>query len=116
MKLPSILRTQKHQRFHVEPRYYDPIKEELQKREARIKQSMLADKKDEGNLTENSSIRGSFTRRRAVKNTSASFLQMIIMLLLAGLIFGYIYFGNVALYIVVGISSVFLYLKVKRIL
>lgn len=118
MKIPSLLRTPRYQRFHLEPRYYDPVKEELQEREARIKQSMLADKKrsEENTVRENSSLHGSFTRRRSSGKGSASYTQMVIMLLLAVLIFGYIYLGDVALYTVVGISSVLLYLKIKRIL
>lgn len=118
MKIPSLLRTPKYQRYHIEPRYYDPVKEELQEREARIKQSMLADntRNKENTISKNSTLHGSFTGRRTSRKGSASFAQMIIMLLLSALIFGYIYLGDVALYTVVGISSVLLYLKIKRIL
>jgi type VI protein secretion system component VasF len=118
MKIPSLLRTPKYQRFHLEPRYYDPVKEELQEREARIRQSMLADKirNEENTIRENSSLHGSFTRQRSSRKGSATYTQIVIMLLLSALIFGYIYLGDVALYTVVGISSVLLYLKMKRIL
>lgn len=117
MKLISFLRTPKYQKFHLEPRYYDPIKEELKEREARIRRRAEA---DERTIAEDelyrSSIEGSFVRRRSSSNSSTSFTQLIIMFLLAGLIFGFLYFGEIALYIVVIISSVLLYLKMKRIL
>lgn len=114
MKIPSIIKTPKYQRFHVEPRYYDPVKEELMEREARIKRNVEADRDVNGEFP--SSIQGTFTRRRRTKGGSASLVQFIIMILLAGLIFGYIYLGEIALYIIVLISSVLLYLKMKRIL
>lgn len=119
MKFPSIIRTPRHQRFNLEPRYYDPVKEELQEREDRIKRTLLLNdsKKnidDAEGYSAHSSLRGAFIQNRRSKSGSTSFLQLIIMFLLAGLIFGYIYFGNIALYIVLTISSVLLYFKIKR--
>jgi len=40
MKLPSIIRVPKHQRFNYEPRHFDPIKEEMKEREERIRATM----------------------------------------------------------------------------
>lgn len=121
MKLITFLRTPKYQKFHLEPRYYDPIKEEMQERESRMRQKLKADKLalkegSDDDLESQSSIAGSFTRRRSSSGSSTSFIQLIIMLLLAGLIFGFIFYGALALYVVVTISCVLLYLKVKRIL
>lgn len=114
----NFLRTPKYQKFHIEPRYYDPVREELDERQKRISMRIRADK-DHAPLDESadkSSIAGSFTRRRSSSNSSSSFMQLIIMILISGLIFGYIFYGQVALYAVIALSSVLLYLKVKRIL
>ena len=40
MKLPSIFKTASHQRFSIKPRYYDPIKEEIEERTSRIKKEL----------------------------------------------------------------------------
>ena len=37
MKIPSLSRMPKYKRFNFEPRYYDPIKEDIQNRTERIK-------------------------------------------------------------------------------
>lgn len=118
MKLPSIIRTPKHQRFHFEPRYYDPVKEEFREREERIKRSLsLKDVEgyDEEDYAQHSAIRGSFIQKRSAKSGSAGLMQFIIAVLLIGLIFGYMFYGDLAVYIVLAISSVLLYFKlVKR--
>ena len=36
MKLPGLMSKAKYQRFHIEPRYYDPVKEDIG-RTSRIK-------------------------------------------------------------------------------
>ena len=114
MKIPSLFRTPRYQRFNIEPRYYDPIKEEMEERTARIKNSMEAGK--DGNESYSSSrLSGAFQRGRA-KGSGASFTQFIIMLLLAFLIFGYIYLGNIAFYVFITTASLLLYLKMKRII
>ena len=33
MKFPSLIKIPRHQRFHLKPRYYDPIKEDVENRE-----------------------------------------------------------------------------------
>ncbi|MGK7389541.1 MAG: hypothetical protein ACNS60_04295 [Candidatus Cyclobacteriaceae bacterium M2_1C_046] len=121
MNINPFYRSPKYQKFHLEPRYYDPVKEEMQEREEQIRRRMAmgnASLNDNPDASEDenfhSSIQGSFTRRRSAPGSSASIMQLIIMLLLAGLIFGYIFIGEMALYVVVLISCVLLYLKMKR--
>ena len=45
MKFPSIFRTASPSRFDIKPRYYDPVKEELDQRESRIKKQLEAEGK-----------------------------------------------------------------------
>ena len=40
MKLPSLTRLPKNRRFNFQPRYYDPIKEEIEERTSRIKKEI----------------------------------------------------------------------------
>lgn len=113
MKIPSLFRTPRYQRFNIEPRYYDPIKEEMEERTARIKNAMEAGR--DGDSDYSSRLSGAFRRGRA-KGSGASFTQFILMLLLAFLIFGYIYLGNIAFYVFITTASLLLYLKMKRII
>lgn len=117
MKFPSLLRTPKYQRFSINPRYYDPVKEEIESRTMRIKRELEADGKLGGHQDEYvpSRLEGSFKSRRS-KSRGVSFMQLIIMLLLTVGFIGYLYIGNTAIYLFALVSSVLLYLKVKRII
>ena len=120
MKMPSLFRTPGHKRFNLTPRYYDPVKEEMDARIAQIKAEMEGEKKDgeideDFRKTSHMRISGSF-ERRAVRRGPINIMQMVILALLIGLIAGYWYFGNLGLYVIITISSVLLYLKIKRII
>lgn len=112
MKFPSIFRTAKPMSFDIKPRYYDPVREEIEQRTARIKRNLQAEgviKSDE-ELTESfmndygSSIKGAFTQGGQIKGrqttpvTSAGLLRFIIFLLLIGGLGGYIFYGPIVLY------------------
>lgn len=114
MKIPSLFRKPNYQRFRIEPRYYDPIKEEMEQRESAMRQELSSD--DEVSTGNRSSrISGGF-RRQSGNSGSATFMQLVIMVMLAFLIFGYIYLGNLALYVFALIASLLLYLKMRRII
>jgi len=112
MKLPSIIRTPRHQKFHIEPRYYDPVKEEIEQRTAEIKKELEMDSEGEYDGDPSSRIRGAFKTKRA-KAKSVNMMQAVILLLLVGGLVGYWFFGNLALYVFLMVSSLLLYLKVK---
>jgi hypothetical protein len=104
MKFPSIFRTATPMRFEIKPRYYDPIKEEIEERTARIREEL----KNEGVLEREpgdtrsqygSAIRGGFSQYRGIKpKTKNSFFSagmirtLFFLVMLVGL-FGYIYLG-----------------------
>lgn len=123
MKFPSIFRTASPMRFDIKPRYYDPIKEELEERTSRIKKEM----EEEGLLNNEEleirsksfggNIRGSFAQHRGIKPKGSSMFNstaMIRTLLFFAMIigsFGYIYLGPIIftymLYVAVGIGGLF---------
>ena len=45
MRFLSILRIAKHQRFHIEPRYYDEVKEDIEQRTSRIKHELKLERR-----------------------------------------------------------------------
>jgi hypothetical protein len=120
MKFPSMFKLSNHQRFRIEPRYYDPVKEEIEARTARIAADMKYENGETGeigNLTREdmSRIAGAFTRR-ASRRSGMNIMQLVILLLLVGLVVGFWYFGNIAVYIILTLSCLLLYLKIKRII
>lgn len=132
MKFPSIFRTAQPMRFDIKPRYYDPVREEIEQRTAQIKRELQADgvlpvgDEDEDNLQRNygSSLRGAFSSgsplkgRKTTSITSAGLIRLIIFVLLIGGVFGYIYYGPeffyVLLYGLAGIGMVVMLVKLRR--
>lgn len=109
MKLPSIIRIPSYQRFHYEPRHYDPIKDDIDERRRRIRRSLDAERQD-GNYSARSRLQGSFRRRKAAEDNSG-FIRLIIGALLFAGIIGYLYFGNIAIYITTGLVLTYLVFK-----
>jgi hypothetical protein len=131
MKLPSLFRTAQPMRFDIKPRFYDPVKEEIEQRTARIKKELQMEGKlpyEEGYDSENDSFRGStlrgaFTKGSPIKGksstsfTNTGFLRLLIFLVLIVLVFGYVYYGPDAvyylLYFAAGIILISLIVKLK---
>lgn len=108
MKFPSIFRTSSPQRFGIKPRYYDPVKEEIEERTARIKKELEEEGLLSGGDGHNpqgygAGIRGSFATHRGIKQRDTSLFNstaMIRTILFFGMVlaaFGYIYIGPIVL-------------------
>lgn len=107
MKFPSIFRTASPMRFDIKPRYYDPIKEELEERTSRIKRELteegiLEEEEKEGesnSIKRGGAIRGSFAQHRGIKPKSSSMfnstavVRTLLFLAMVIAAFGYIYVG-----------------------
>lgn len=114
MKFPSIFKAASPSRFEIKPRYYDPIKEDIQDRTSRIRKEL----ENEGQLskeeTENlrgigTGIRGSFAHRglkpkKTALINSTGIIRTILFLVMVIGAFGYIYLGPIILnYLVYGL-------------
>ena len=99
MKLPSIINIPSYQRFKYEARFYDPIKEEIDGRRMRIKRQIDGEKR-RGEYPSKTRLEGAFVRR-ATQGGSTSFLRLIVAAILFSGVVGFLYFGNVALYITI---------------
>jgi len=108
-KFPSIVKTSNHNRFNFEPRYYDPIKEEI---EDKIRSAKSASK-DSDIAAENSNISKAF-QRRAQKNHKSNVMQLIIAVILMGTFVAWIFYGNVVLYAYLFLSPAYFYFRVKK--
>jgi hypothetical protein len=102
MKLPSIIKIPSYQRFHYEPRHYDPIKDDIDERRRRIRRSLDAERGKAEGYTSRGRLEGSF-RRRKVADDNSGFLRLIIGAVLFAGVVGYLYFGNIAIYIATGL-------------
>ena len=109
MKLPSIIKIPSYQRFNYEPRHYDPIKDDIDERRKRIRRSMEANRSNES-YTSRSRLEGAFRRRGAVEDNSG-FLRLIIGAVLFAGVIGYLYFGNIAIYITAGLVLGYMVIK-----
>ena len=92
MRFPSLFRVSRYQRFEIKPRYYDPIKEEIEERTRRIKESM--DGNDNGEYTP---AQISF-KRKAKSAPATSMIQLGIAALLGVMLLGWLQFGNEIFY------------------
>lgn len=108
MRFPSLVKVPKNRRFEIEPRYYDPIKEEIEERTERIRQEMNR----EGSGYAPSS-RITFERRsESAPNTS--FLQLLIAAILGLIVVGWLYYGNDVFYLLWLAVPIYLFFRLRR--
>ncbi len=108
MKFPSFIKVPKSNQFGIEPRYYDPVKEQIKERTEFIKRQM-----EGGNPEEFELSRISFDRKTNAVPQS-SMLQMLIAAILGLLVVGWLYFGNQALYVLWLGVPVYLYFRFRH--
>ncbi len=108
MRFPSLIRLPRNRRFNIEPRYYDPVKEEIKERTRRIKLELEG--KSKGGQTP-----GKITFQRKTESIpNASFLQMLIAAVLGVSVIGWLYYGNDVFYALWLIVPVYLYFRLRR--
>ena len=109
MRFPSLFRLPRHQRFHIQPRYYDPVKEEIEERTERIKDEM---KSGEARNYQPSKIN---FKRKTKKAPATSLMQLFIAASLGGLIFGWLEFGNdiFQVYLII-ILGAYLFYRIRK--
>jgi hypothetical protein len=111
MKIPSLSKLPKHKRFNIEPRYYDPVREDVENRISRIRSEMNISEKTDNYF--GSKLSGAFERRRTQAQQS-NILQMIIFLFLSAIVVGYLFFGNNVVYLFLILMPVYFYFRFKR--
>ncbi len=109
MKIPSLFRIPDYKRFNFEPRHYDPVKEDIKNRVARIK----ADLSEEPLSTHRQSIHEAFQKRdRQIKRVNL--MQMILIIIMMGTIAGWLFFGNVAFYVFLVVFPVYIWFRTRN--
>ena len=115
MKYPSLLKIPSHKRFNFKNRYYDPIKEDIENRTEVIKAQMerrkLENPEDSSRV---SKISGSFSHNSYYKEGKSGMLRFSLIALLFFGSIGYLYLGNVVLYISAGLIILIYYLRKRQ--
>lgn len=93
MRFPSFIRLPGHQKFHYEPRYYDPVKEDLHRRVSLAKKQIT----DETNDPRRERISSQWKRNER-NEKKASLRQLLILAFLICAVTAYFYFGNNGIY------------------
>jgi hypothetical protein len=109
MKIPLLSKRVQHKRFNYEPRYYDPVKEDIANRTARISAELGFERA--ANRREN--IKAAF-RSFEKHEKSIGLMQVLLMALLLGGFVGWIYYGNVALYWFAGLFILYIFLQARK--
>jgi len=94
----------------VEPRYYDPVKEDIENRTSRIKKELELSK--EGEEHPKSSISGAFSRRSR-ESRKASIIQLLLIIFFITISLGYLQFCNNILYLFLVIVPIYFYVRLK---
>ena len=109
MRFPSLFRLPKNQQFRIQPRYYDPVKEEIGERTERIKEQMNG--KQAG---EYSSSKINF-KQKTKSAPITSMIQLGIAALLGIMVLGWLQFGNEVFYYILWIIlAVYLIYRLKN--
>ena len=109
MKVPSMFRLPKYQRFEIQPRHYDPVKEDIEQRTNRIRKEIGLER--DGKDVE--SIRDAFKARRS-SNKSADLFQVLMIIIIAVSLGGYIFYGANVYFALFLLLPLYIILRRKR--
>lgn len=110
-KFPSLIRLPSNKRFEYEPRHYDPVKEDIENRIAVIKSEM--GQSEEANEYK-SGISGAFKRNYGgTTKSSVGLIQLVAFTVLLGGFVGWIFYGNLVLYILMAFIPVYFFLRLR---
>lgn len=113
MKIPSLFKIPNHQRFYIKPRYYDPVKEDVENRERLIIAEIDVEKKM-GTYVPGTRVAASF-KRNGLKKDNGSILRLFLVIMLFGGTIGYMFYGQTALYVIFStIGLIFIIKKLKK--
>ena len=98
MRLPSFIKLPNNRKFKFSARHYDPIKDDLDQRISKAKNTK----------------KKYFNRNRKPNEVNASKLQLFIALFLSLLIFGWLYIGNTIFIFLLLIPLLFIYKKIFK--
>ncbi len=109
MKFPTIFRLPRHQRFDIKPRYYDPVREDIEKRTNRIRQEIKMT--NSGSSVE--SIRQAYAQQRK-SNKSADLFQVLMIAIVSVALGGYIFYGASVYFALLLLLPLYIFLRRRK--
>jgi len=109
MKFPSLTRLPKNKKFSYEPRYYDPVKEDIKNRTERIQKEL----EKESYQTFRSQLSEGFSRRQKQDRRMSS-MQLVLVALMLATFFGYLYIGIEALFAFMIVFPVYIFIRTRK--
>ena len=101
MALPGFFKKLEHKRFNIEPRYWDPAKEERDERENRIKAELgMMDENGQYIPNVKGQMKRSLRHRNAdmrQANKKSNIRLFIILVILLIVVYGYVYGWNLSI-------------------
>jgi hypothetical protein len=107
MKFPSFIKVPNNRQFGINPRYYDPVREQIKERTAYIKSQM------DGESNEDFVPRNISFERRAESVSLASMLQLLIAAFLGLIVVGWLFYGNQIFHVLWLIVPLYLFFRIK---
>lgn len=112
MKLPTLTRLARYKRFDYQPRYYDPVKENVQARVKSIQKRM--EQENTGVYQQNDTrIREAFQQNRR-KSKQIDLMQIAFILLFGGTIYAYLEYGNPVIIPAFSLFVGYVWLRIKK--
>jgi hypothetical protein len=109
MKLPLLFKTPRHKRFNFEPRYYDPIKEEIKERTEMFRKQL--------NLNDNEFVRSNISNafaKRSRQYHKGNAMQFFFIIAFIAVTLGYLFYGNMVLLSFLVVLGVYILIKLRK--
>ncbi|UXP32391.1 hypothetical protein N6H18_00180 [Reichenbachiella agarivorans] len=113
MKFPSFIKTTKYSQFSYEPRYYDPIKEEIDTKMKAARARQAGIDAGDSSMEYKSSISAAFGKREK-KSNQTSIVQLLLAAAIFGVVVGWLFVGNDVFYIFLVLSPLYFYFRLKK--
>ncbi|SHK73433.1 hypothetical protein SAMN04488028_10819 [Reichenbachiella agariperforans] len=113
MKIPSFIKTSRYSRFHIEPRYYDPIKEEIEGKMKAARERLNRQGEEGSSIEYQSSISAAFGKRER-RSGQTSIVQLGLAMAIFALVVGWLFFGNDVFYVFLLLSPLYFYFRLRK--
>jgi hypothetical protein len=113
MKIPSITKLPKYKRFEFQPRYYDPVKEEIAQKMKEAQMELEAEQNGEYE-GHSKRMRAGFRKRSTIERQKTDFSQSFFVLCFSSFFILYYKYGNLAFWMLAIMFPLYLWLKLRR--
>ena len=103
------MRLPKNKRFNYRPRYYDPVKDEMEEKESKFRRELSED----GKRIPRVNISEAYRRRSRLERKGDT-RQILFVLAFTIIAFGYIYVGNYIFYFLFVLIPLYIWMRLRK--